>query len=134
MWLSLPWEVKTYIAGKLSIPRNGATHVVNNRIQADGYTDSDLNKVDVAVLQEALESTETDFFKLWSAYVDLAVEAVKPVVVAVKEEEKPHEVSVNITVNKEGEIISEQTKVAIKKTHDSYAKKSKAVEGSTTAA
>lgn len=133
MWLPLSWDEKNYIAKSLGIPRNGATHVVNNRIQSDGYTDEDLNKIDVSVLQRELKSSETDFFKLWDSYVTTVRDAIKPVISPAKPIEKPHEVSVNITVNREGEIISEQTKVAIKKTQENV-KKSKAVEGGTTAA
>ena len=114
MWLPLAFETKLYIAKKLSIPRNGASHVVNNRIQADGYLEDDLNHVTTIVLQRELSSTETDFFKLWADFLAKVEKELTPVVSPAKEEEKPHEVSVSITINKDGDVVTEKSKVVTK--------------------
>lgn len=101
MWIPLSWEVKGRMAEIFNIPRNGATHVVNNRIQNDGYTDIDLGKVNVEVLQKELNSEETDFFKLWNMMISKVESEIKPVSSPAKLEKK--DIQVNITI--EGDIV-----------------------------
>lgn len=115
MWLPLSWDLKNYIATKYNIVRTGMSHVVTqngqSKISADGYTDSDLSKIDVAFLQIVLNSEDRDFFSLWSKFLNRMENEIKPKPIVEKLEEKPNQVSVNITVNQEGEVIAEKTKV-----------------------
>lgn len=125
MWLPLSWEEKNHIAKKFNIPRNGASHVVNNRIQSDGYLEEDLNTVNVEVLQKELGSDESDFFKLWALFLEKIKVELTPVVSPAKEEEKPQEISINVSINKDGDISDTKVVANKKKTN---AKKNETVE------
>lgn len=139
MWLPLSWELKTHIAAKYNIIRTGASHVITqngkSKISSDGYTDSDLSKVDVAFLQIVLNTEDKDFFSLWSKFINKMEDEIKPKPVSLpkpeeKLAEKPTEVSVSITVNKEGEVMPEKTKVE-RKSRKTYAENIKTSESGT---
>jgi hypothetical protein len=116
MWLPLPWDLKNHIVAKYKITRTGASHVITkngkSEVASDGYTENDLSKIDTAFLQIVLNTEEKDFFVLWSKFLAKMEKEIAPKKVApAKVEEKPNQVSVNITVNKNGEVIAETTKV-----------------------
>lgn len=102
MWLPLSWEVKGYMANDFNIPRNGATHVDNNRVVSDGFLDQDLAKINVDSLQMKLDSKETDFFKLWDEYKTKVIEitALKPV------ERSPEKKTIEVKINIEGDKVT----------------------------
>lgn len=69
-WLSLPIHIRYKIASDFGITKKGATHVVNNEIQSDGFLIKDVEQIlNVDALQKHLGTTETDMALLWNELV-----------------------------------------------------------------
>lgn len=52
-WLALPLSTRQAIAKELGIAKTGSTHVVDNRIESDGYN--------IKTVEDALEAHEGDW-------------------------------------------------------------------------
>lgn len=83
LWLQLSVEERLVLREKLGIPRTGGTIVNDNHVVSDGCTQEDLKTITVAKLQGLLDSTDTDFFALWTE----AVMTARSLVEQKKEEE-----------------------------------------------
>jgi hypothetical protein len=69
-WLSLPITTRIKIASDFGIIKKGSTHVVDNKIQSDGYVISEVEEaLTVPALQKYLNTDETDMSILWSMLV-----------------------------------------------------------------
>lgn len=69
-WLSLDLPTRMKVAEIFGIVKRGSTHVVDNRIQSDGYN---VEEVEAALTPEALRkymmSNEKDAEVLWDAFI-----------------------------------------------------------------
>jgi hypothetical protein len=71
VWLSTAINTRHKIAAIFKIPKTGATHVVDNRIDNDGYNVKDIEeKLNKEALQKYLVTDEQDMAKLFSMLVD----------------------------------------------------------------
>lgn len=96
IWLSLTLPERQEVARKLGIAKTGSTHVVNDRVESDGYA---LQAVEAALESFARENSINDpetlknsFKKLLAPETSEVVEEVPNEVPEVKEEVKPAEV------------------------------------------
>jgi len=69
VWLSLKTETRAEIARIFGIKRSGTTEVINDIVITDGFTDKDLSGITLPKLQVFLNSTESDFYKLFKEAV-----------------------------------------------------------------
>lgn len=70
-WLRLPLPTRQKIAHEFNIVKRGSTHVVDNRVQDDGYL---VHEVEAALTPEAIQrflnTGEADLEVLWGKLVD----------------------------------------------------------------
>ena len=89
-WLTLSRETRLKIAEILNIPRTANVEVSNNRVVCDGHSAQDLLGITVEKLQAALNSEETDVYKLFEQMVsELESEPVTPKIIEEKPVEQP---------------------------------------------
>jgi len=102
-WRKLPMHTRQKIASHFGIIRTGSVEVFNNQINSDGYPFVEIEaKITPEALQSFLGTKETDFSKLWTAFVDLMedrlpqveIEPAEPIKIEIQEsiekvEEKP---------------------------------------------
>lgn len=69
MWVTLPAEVRNKIRTVFSIPRSGATEVHDITMVSDGTTHNDFKTLTVEKMQEYLNDTSTDYFRLFDKVV-----------------------------------------------------------------
>lgn len=70
-WHALPLHTRVKICSIFGVAKIGPTHVVNDRIESDGYHFQDVEKaVTVEALQAYTGSTEKDFAVLWNLMAD----------------------------------------------------------------
>lgn len=77
MWVSLPNEVRYRIRGLFNIPRSSNTIVSDGRIESDGTTNEDMKQLTVEKMQEYLDSSSTDFHKLFDEVVARVNDEIK---------------------------------------------------------
>lgn len=70
-WLRLPINVRHKIASEFGIIKRGSTHVVDNKIQSDGFL---VEEVEGALTKDALKlylgmMQENDMTVLWEAFI-----------------------------------------------------------------
>lgn len=65
-WLKLSYETRQLLVVQFNITRSVPAHVENNQVVSDGHSSKDLSVLNVESLQKFLESTETDFTKLFN--------------------------------------------------------------------
>ncbi len=71
VWHALPLAARVKIATTFGVSKTGPTHVVNNRVESDGYRFEEIESaISVAALQNYTGSTETDFVTLWNLMAD----------------------------------------------------------------
>lgn len=107
MWIKLSPTVKTKIAELFNIPRNGASHVNDNLVIADGYLDRDLAVLNVESMNKFLGTNETDIFPLWNLMIKHIEVLVTPAPAAVEPEKRTE---INITIEN-GQPIIKTTEV-----------------------
>lgn len=72
-WRSLPLHTRVLIATQFGIAKVGPTHVVDNRVESDGYLFEDVeNAITVPAVQEYTGSKETDLNALWDLLIEKA--------------------------------------------------------------
>lgn len=82
-WRSLPLSLRIQIATKFGIAKVGSTHVVDNRIESDGYNIEDVERaLNVDAVQSFTGSESTDFQVLWDALLTKIEGRVPPEEVA----------------------------------------------------
>jgi hypothetical protein len=115
MWIKLPLDVKNRIAEIFHVQKTGYSHVFDNKIVADGYTEEELSKINVSTMREYLVNRQFEFdrniddlFILWNIIVSLITEDLKPAV-SIKEEVKREGVDINIHIDESGETKVEKT-------------------------
>lgn len=89
-WLETPLPLRMKIAAAFGIEKKGSTEVFNNMVKADGYLLKDIeSKITVASMQKHLDTSVSDFTKLWDAVVAVAKgekPVLEPVTILPKEE------------------------------------------------
>ena len=65
LWVSLPNEVRYRIRALFNIPRSSNTIVSDGRIESDGTTNEDMKSLTIEKMQKYVESTSSDFHKLF---------------------------------------------------------------------
>lgn len=95
MWIRLSPTIKTKIAELFSIPRNGASHVNDNLVIADGYLDRDLAVLNVQSMNQFLGTSEVDIFKLWNMLISHVEVLITPAPAPVEAEKRTE---INITI------------------------------------
>lgn len=98
MWIRIRPDVKSFIAGAFSIPKNGATHVVNNEVVADGYMDIDLARLNLDSINLFLKSNHTDLFVAWNHLLTQVEESIDKANNPPKEAEKAPVAEINIKI------------------------------------
>ncbi len=72
-WLQLPIMTRIKIASEFGFKKTGATHVVGNEVQNDGYAVKDIEKaLTIENMQKYTELTTTDVSILWNKMIDKA--------------------------------------------------------------
>lgn len=89
MFVGLPAPVKNEIIAAFGLQKNGMTHVVDGRIQSDGYLDSELAKLNVESISKYLNSDSRNLFDLWNALISRVTQDLLP-----KQEEQPSAIDV----------------------------------------
>lgn len=70
-WLSLPLDIRHKIAAEFNIAKKGATHVVDNKVQNDGFL---IEEIETALNRDALQlylgmMKEKEMEVLWNTLV-----------------------------------------------------------------
>lgn len=66
-WCALDLPTRHKLAQQFNIPKKHPTHVVDNRIQSDGYDVVDIERaLNVDAIQTFLDTKETDMAILWT--------------------------------------------------------------------
>lgn len=69
-WVSLPGDIREKIRELFSISRSSHVQVNDGRIETDGTTPQDFQSLTIEKMQAYLNSTETDFLKLFDDVVE----------------------------------------------------------------
>lgn len=77
IWLSLKPETRAVLVSTFELKKTLYVDVFDGRVMEDGYGNS-LPEITVKKLQDALESKEEDFYKLFYLMVDKIEGRVKP--------------------------------------------------------
>lgn len=79
-WLETPITIRNKIASIFNIEKKGATHVSDNRIEADGYFIKD---IETALTREAMQkylvTDEQDMDRLFHLLVDCIENPIQPI-------------------------------------------------------
>ena len=67
-WMDLPAYIKNRIVKDFNLDKTGRIGISRNIIISDGYTQKDLEKVNLKNLQTLMDSDETNFEELFNEY------------------------------------------------------------------
>ncbi len=74
LWTRLPIESRNILAGIFGIKKTGATHVVADKIQSDGYSIDDIEaSITMETMQKYTGSDDEDMKALWDLTVSMAI-------------------------------------------------------------
>lgn len=73
IWLALSVGERQQLAETFNLVRSGASHVVSNKVESDGFRDEDLEAVTIEKMQEFTENSSDDFSTLF----DLTLEQLR---------------------------------------------------------
>lgn len=84
LWLEQSPEVRAKLKEIFQIPRSKGSEIVNDpqgiRVVSDGHSYDDLKAIGVESMQQYLNSSEEDYFKLFNALID-KLTRTEPIVV-----------------------------------------------------
>lgn len=93
-WRSIPLHVRHLIAAQFGIAKSGPTHVVDNRVESDGYKVEEIEaNLTLESLQEYTGSESANMFFLWEAMLD-KIQGIERVAEPVIEETPAQEAAV----------------------------------------
>lgn len=94
-WIHFDVELRQKFAAIFNIPKSSSVHVVDNKVESDGYSVQDLTAITVEKMQEFSGSSESDFRKLLATTIEKLTkkEDINNIIIEeVSHEEKPKEI------------------------------------------